>query len=77
MTFEASPVFGSEVLSSPEGVPGKWGGVLLNTTVEQKIGRHKRPGNIQKPLGDLPKMCASLSINHDLISPSAWSSTGP
>ena len=60
-----------------EGFLGNEKGGVLNPTVEQKTGRHKRPRNIQKPLGDLPKMCASLSINHDLISPSAWSSTGP
>lgn len=70
-------IFGSEVLSSPGGVLGKRERGVLNPTVEQKTGRHKRPRNIQKLLGDLPKMCASLSINHDLISPSAWSSTGP
>lgn len=66
---------GVKLCHPQEGFLGN-GGVWLNTTVEQKMGRHKRPGNIQKPLGELPKMCASLSINHDLISPSAWSSTG-
>lgn len=58
-----------------EGFLGN-GGVLLNTSVEQKTGRHRRPGNIQKPPRDLPEMCFSLGINHNLISPSAWSSMG-
>lgn len=74
MTFEKSHLFESEVLRSLAGVPGKWG-LLLNTTVRTE--RHKRHGNIQKPLGGLPELSASLSINHDLISPSAWSSMGP
>lgn len=75
MTFEASHIWEWSSVIPRRGFLGN-GGVWLNTTVEQKMGRHKRPGNIQKPLGELPKMCASLSINHDLISPSAWSSTG-
>lgn len=73
MTFEESHLFRSKVWQSLAGVLREWG-ILLNTTVRTE--RHERHGNSQKPLRDLPEMCASLSINHDLISPSAWSSMG-
>lgn len=47
---------GVQFFNPQEGVLGNvgWGGwVSLNTTVDQRTRRHQRPGNIQKPLGEL------------------------
>ena len=44
---------GVQFFNPQEGVLGNGGWGLLNTIVDQRTRRHKRPGNIQKPLGEL------------------------